>query len=417
MISPHPKQDYGPLNILDLLRDVFIRPPKKKATLKDGRQMPHEDVRKMKALLIDTYRYHPNDMITLFGSDDPKQPWPTMLKIVSNLLRFYYSSPSIQHTGMKNLVADARSGNCFFFDYAGHFVQKDNLDGSEESGNDDACLFPCDSDGEKNIIIDEDLWDILVDQIPQGSQLVAILDSYYSGSQLDLEHDTPSELLHASDLNWSGSYLVASTEVSPGATINVENSAHPQVNVKRDPKLQDLSNSGSSVDAEDLGDTNKMSSSIQLPDESLDPGHGSFETLSIQFDVCCMQDYCSDDPAYLSICQGEILQVVGKDPRMRWWRAVRQTGGVPGWIPQSHVQPLNDFSNISSTPDENGNVSKVEIASFSSKKRDLAAEPYAVRREKAARIAKTNAGEKGSGTSLMSLLRMNYVTIGMGWKR
>ncbi|KAF9060794.1 hypothetical protein BDP27DRAFT_1339105, partial [Rhodocollybia butyracea] len=53
-----------------------------------------------------------------------------------------------------------------------------------------------------------------------------------------------------------------------------------------------------------------------------------------------MQDYYSDDPVYLSICQGEILQVVDKHSRIGWWRAVRKTGSVPGWIPQSYVQPL-----------------------------------------------------------------------------
>ncbi|KAF9059263.1 caspase domain-containing protein [Rhodocollybia butyracea] len=359
--------------------------------------MPHEEVRRLKALLIDTYRYHPNDVITLIDSDDPKQPWPTMVNIAT-------------HRDGK-LGSDAYNGDHFFFHYSGHLIQKVHFDGSEEDGKDE-CLVPCDSDGEKNIIRDDDLQDILVNRIPQGSQLIAILDSCYSGSQLDLEHDTPSELLHVpgsvshnvttdtdtivghknrrelkrlrkaiqrqektqrlpmetktqkialralqtsnrsgpitspsiQDLNCFGSYLAASKESSPGANNNIENSADI-VNVKQDPELQGLSHSRGSIefDAEALGigDADRISSpSIQLPDVSPDPGHDPFDTLSTHFNVCCMQDYYSNDPMYLSIRKGEILQVVDKDSRIGWWRAVRQIGGIPGWIPQSHVQPL-----------------------------------------------------------------------------
>ncbi|KAF9061135.1 hypothetical protein BDP27DRAFT_1429300 [Rhodocollybia butyracea] len=97
------------------------------------------------------------------------------------------------------------------------------------------------------------------------------------------------------DLNWFGSYLVTSTEISPGANNNAGNSIDT-VNVKGDPELQDLSNTRGSVDVEDIGDADISWSSTQLPDESPDPGHDSFDTLSAQFDVYCMQDYYSDDP-------------------------------------------------------------------------------------------------------------------------
>ncbi|KAF9078751.1 caspase domain-containing protein [Rhodocollybia butyracea] len=188
-IIRHPKRQHNlahPLRLSTNPTDVIISPPRKKALLiginttlmeggrrKSDLKMPHEDVRRMKALLIDTYQYHPNDVITLIDSDDPKQPWPTMVNIRAE---------------MKNLVADARRGDRFFFHYSGHVVQKDNLDGSEEDGKDE-CLVPCDSDGERNIIMDDDLRDILVDRLPRGCQLVAVLDSCHSGSLLDLEHD------------------------------------------------------------------------------------------------------------------------------------------------------------------------------------------------------------------------------------
>ncbi|KAF9049426.1 hypothetical protein BDP27DRAFT_1408937 [Rhodocollybia butyracea] len=154
------------------------------------------------------------------------------------------------------------------------------------------------------------------------------------------------------DLNWFNSYLVTSIS---GANNIAENSADI-VDVKQDPEIQlGQSNSGGSVSTEYLGDADISLSSIQLPDESPDPGNDSFD-LSTLFDVRCMQEYNSDDPVYLSIRQGEILQVVDKDLRIGWWRAVRQTGGVPGWIPQSYVQPLkilsSDVLNISPIPEE-----------------------------------------------------------------
>ncbi|KAJ3994394.1 peptidase C14, caspase domain-containing protein [Lentinula boryana] len=134
--------------------------------------MPHKDVESMRALLVDHYQYSPSDIVTLIDIDDPKQLQPTRANI---------------RTEMRKLVADARRGDHFFFHYSGHVVQTENQDHTEEDGKDE-CLVPCDSDGEKNLIQDDELRGILVDRLPQGSQLVAVLDSCHSGSLLDLEH-------------------------------------------------------------------------------------------------------------------------------------------------------------------------------------------------------------------------------------
>ncbi|KIK68515.1 hypothetical protein GYMLUDRAFT_721648 [Collybiopsis luxurians FD-317 M1] len=164
---------------------VIDQPSKKRALLiginntlmadgsrKNDLKMPHKDVTDMKNLLVEKYGYDPNDVVTLIDIDDPKAPQPTKANILLE---------------MKNLVADPCRGDHFFFHYSGHVVQTPNLDHTEEDGQDE-CLVPCDSDGVKNLIMDDLLRDILVAPLPQGCQLVAVLDSCHSGSLLDLEH-------------------------------------------------------------------------------------------------------------------------------------------------------------------------------------------------------------------------------------
>ncbi|KAJ3715104.1 peptidase C14, caspase domain-containing protein [Lentinula raphanica] len=134
--------------------------------------MPHTDVESMRKLLIDHYNYKPSDIVTLVDKDAPRQPQPTRDNIRKE---------------MRRLVADARRGDHFFFHYSGHVVQTENEDRTEEDGKDE-CLVPSDSDGVHNLVKDDELRSVLVDRLPRGSQLVAVLDSCHSGSLLDLEH-------------------------------------------------------------------------------------------------------------------------------------------------------------------------------------------------------------------------------------
>ncbi|KAE9407925.1 hypothetical protein BT96DRAFT_986155 [Gymnopus androsaceus JB14] len=181
----HPKRRHN-IPLSNNATEVIIgQPNRKKAlllginnTLMDGGgnrsnlKMPHRDVHAMASLLVDEYDYKRSDIVTLIDIDDPKQLRPTRANIIDE---------------MHKLVADARRGDRFFFHYSGHVVQTDNLDHTEEDGKDE-CLVPCDSDGVNNLIMDDELRNILVDRVPQGCQLVAVLDSCHSGSLLDLEH-------------------------------------------------------------------------------------------------------------------------------------------------------------------------------------------------------------------------------------
>ncbi|KAK7041496.1 hypothetical protein VNI00_009364 [Paramarasmius palmivorus] len=134
---------------------------------------PHNDVKVMKKLLVEKYGYQEKDITTLLDDKDPKHKQPTKENMLAEI---------------HNLVRGAMTGDRFFFHYAGHAVQVPNVDNKEEDGMDE-CLVPCDSNGNDDKLIKDDvLRNILVDKLPVGCQLVAIFDSCHSASLLDLKH-------------------------------------------------------------------------------------------------------------------------------------------------------------------------------------------------------------------------------------
>ncbi|KAF9014363.1 hypothetical protein BDZ89DRAFT_1142399 [Hymenopellis radicata] len=137
----------------------------------------HEDVFKMKDLVMNVYHYSPSDIVTLIDDGGEQRFQPTR----ENILR-----------ELDNLVRDAQSGDHFFFHYSGHAEQLRSDDNTEEDGLDE-CLLPTDAQGnvkdeEKLMIRDNDLRMRLVDRLPPGSQLIAVFDTCHSATLLDLEH-------------------------------------------------------------------------------------------------------------------------------------------------------------------------------------------------------------------------------------
>ncbi|KAF8233134.1 hypothetical protein L208DRAFT_1377389 [Tricholoma matsutake] len=132
---------------------------------------PHQDVAAMRNLLIgelrrvttsrntdelniDCYGYSSDDIVVLVDSDDAGQIQPTRANMLQQI---------------KQLVNGAQAGDHFFFHYAGHTVQVENTNNSEEDGMDE-CIIP--SDGEAHLIKDDELRRHLVDVLPVGSNLV-----------------------------------------------------------------------------------------------------------------------------------------------------------------------------------------------------------------------------------------------------
>ncbi|KAF7302605.1 Metacaspase type II [Mycena chlorophos] len=130
----------------------------------------HNDVLAMKELLVDLYGYKDADITILLDDEDERHLAPTRVNILK---------------AIHELVEDAQSGDRFYFHYSGHSMQVPNESNTEEDHMDE-CLVP--QDGQDARIVDDELHRALVAQLPQGSHLVAVLDTCHSGSLLDLKH-------------------------------------------------------------------------------------------------------------------------------------------------------------------------------------------------------------------------------------
>ncbi|KAG0205338.1 Ca(2+)-dependent cysteine protease [Mortierella sp. GBA30] len=95
---------------------------------------------------------------------------------------------------MKWLVKDAQPQDSLFFHYAGHggrikdfsYNGKSEHLGDEADGYDEI-IYPCDY-LRCGIISDDEMYDILVKELPAGVQLTALVDACHSGTMLDLPY-------------------------------------------------------------------------------------------------------------------------------------------------------------------------------------------------------------------------------------
>jgi len=86
--------------------------------------------------------------------------------------------------GLAWLVEGAKSGDRLVFHFSGHGGQVKDLSGDEKDGKDE-CLFPADFNTAGSII-DDEIYRILVQPLPVGCQLFAIMDCCHSGTGMDL---------------------------------------------------------------------------------------------------------------------------------------------------------------------------------------------------------------------------------------
>jgi len=75
---------------------------------------------------------------------------------------------------MQWLVKDARPNDALFFHYSGHGGTTKDLDGDEDDGNDET-IYPVDFK-QAGMIVDDEMNAIMVQSLPQGCRLTAIMD-------------------------------------------------------------------------------------------------------------------------------------------------------------------------------------------------------------------------------------------------
>jgi hypothetical protein len=81
------------------------------------------------------------------------------------------------------LVKDAQSGDVLFFHYFGHGAQTKSLEDKDEEY--DQCITPL-AYQTKGLIIDDDLFKMFVEPLPEGVRLTSVPDCCHSASKLDL---------------------------------------------------------------------------------------------------------------------------------------------------------------------------------------------------------------------------------------
>ncbi|KAI9436821.1 caspase domain-containing protein [Lactarius psammicola] len=132
---------------------------------------PVNDAKEMKKALIELFHYKEGDICLMTDEEANRETtlWP--------------SKANIMHA-LRDLVRGARPGDTFVFFYAGRCGQQRPTTNDNKIGRLDIYILTWDHE----IILDNTLRKYLVDPLPTGTRLTAILDACYSGTLLKLDH-------------------------------------------------------------------------------------------------------------------------------------------------------------------------------------------------------------------------------------
>merc|ERR1712183_744461 len=123
----------------------------------------------MKNYIMDVHGFKEENIVLLM--DDEIHTSPTK----ENILNAY-----------QQIIADSEEGEAIFLHYSGHGTKVRDTSGDEDDGYDEA-LCPVDYPS-NGLIIDDDLFDILIEPLPPGVNMISLMDCCHSGTILDLPY-------------------------------------------------------------------------------------------------------------------------------------------------------------------------------------------------------------------------------------
>mmetsp|Transcript_9759 Transcript_9759/g.23001 ORF Transcript_9759/g.23001 Transcript_9759/m.23001 type:complete len:349 (+) Transcript_9759:123-1169(+) len=129
----------------------------------------HNDVLNMKKYLMDVHGFEEENIVILM--DDGVHDEPTR----ENMIEAY-----------QQIVDESEDGDAVFLHYSGHGTKLVDGSGDEEDGYDEA-LVPLDYD-EAGMLLDDDLFEILIEPLAEGVHMVSLMDCCHSGTILDLPY-------------------------------------------------------------------------------------------------------------------------------------------------------------------------------------------------------------------------------------
>jgi len=129
----------------------------------------HNDVLNMKKYIMNEHGFDEDNIVVLM--DDGQHTSPTK----SNMINAY-----------KQIVADSEDGDTIFLHYSGHGTKVRDESGDEDDGYDEA-LCPLDYN-DSGLLVDDDLFAILIEPMQQGVHMVSLMDCCHSGTILDLPY-------------------------------------------------------------------------------------------------------------------------------------------------------------------------------------------------------------------------------------
>jgi len=128
------------------------------------------DVNRMRQLISQMYGFPTDSNNMMVLTDDGRgQGMPTRANILN---------------GLRWLAQGVQPGDCLFFHFSGHGAQQEDPNCMEEDGYDET-ICPTDFN-RAGMIVDDEIFDLIVAPLPSGAKLTAVMDCCHSGTGLDL---------------------------------------------------------------------------------------------------------------------------------------------------------------------------------------------------------------------------------------